>query len=236
MLVRDSELHWEILARPERINTPTLDSVCAEIAGSLPLLSQSGGVSRPVTDARPLYRLAAQRTLLQLGGPDRRLHAALHNLMLHRDASFLDCEALLARMLERREQWGELVPLSSEFHDDAELDRVVRPRLERALEKIVCDALSRATALMPPGIMHQLAALAAQLGLNPGYNGSASPIAFCSELKAPPQIAGDHLEHWKALVHLLLKASDDDWRTTFNVNHVGFEMDKAEKAALQIHH
>ena len=233
VLARDSEMRWEILTRPERLNIRTIDSVCAEIAGSLPLLSQSGGANRPLKDAKPLYRLAARRTLMQLGGPDRRLHAALHTVMLHRDASFLDCETLLARMLERREQWGELVPLSAEFRDDDELDSIVRPRLERALEKIGCDGLSRAASLMPADTLHQLADLAAQLGLNPGYNGADSPIAFCSALKEPPAIAGNHLEHWKALIHLLLKASDDDWRGTFNVNHIFFEMSKAEKAALK---
>ena len=98
VLARDSELHWEILTRPERLNIRTIDSVCAEIAGSLPLLSQSGGTTRPVNDAKPLYRLAAQRTLMQLGGPDRRLHDALHSVMLHRDASFFDCEMRLFRL------------------------------------------------------------------------------------------------------------------------------------------
>ena len=233
VLARDSELHWEILTRPERLNIRTIDSVCAEIAGSLPLLSQSRGTTRPVNDAKPLYRLAAQRTLMQLGGPDRRLHDALHSVMLHRDASFFDCEALMARMLERREQWGELVPLGVEFHEDDALDSIVRPRLERALEKIVCDGLSRAASLMPGGTLHQLADLAAQLGLNPGYNGADSPLAFCAQLKVPPEIAGEHLEHWKALVHLLVKTSGDDWRGTFNVNHLYFEMSKAEKAALK---
>jgi ATP-dependent exoDNAse (exonuclease V) beta subunit len=233
VLARDAELHWGILTRPERLNIRTIDSVCAEIAGSLPLLSQSGGANRPLKDATPLYRLAAQRTLLQLGGSDRRLHSALHMVMLHRDASFLDCETLLSRMLARREQWGELVPLSAELHDDAELDRVVRPRLERALEKIVCDGLTRAASLMSSRMLDQLSTLAAQLAINPGYNGAASPIAFCGELKGPPQIAGDHLEHWKVFVHLLVKASEDDWRGTFNVNHIGFEMSKAEKAALK---
>jgi len=233
VLARDSERRWEILTLPERLNIRTIDSVCAEIAGSLPLLSQSGGANRPAMDAMPLYRLAAQRTLMQLGGADRRLHNALYTVMLHRDASFFDCETLLARMLQHREQWGELVPLGPELHDDDELDRVVRPRLERALEQIVCDGLSRAASLMPSGMLQQLAALAAQLGLNPGYNGASSPISFCSELKGPPEIAGDHLEHWKALVHLLVKASGDDWRGTFNVNHVFFEMSKAEKATLK---
>jgi len=233
VLARNSERQWGILTTPERLNIRTIDSVCAEIAGSLPLLSQSGGANRPATDAMPLYHLAAQRTLMQLGGPNRRLHAALHTVMLHRDASFFDCETLLAKMLQRREQWGELVPLGPELHDDDELDRVVRPRLERALEKIVCDGLSRAASLMPSGMLHQLAALASQLGLNPGYNGATSPISFCSEIKGPPEIAGNHLEHWKALVHLLLIASKDDWRGTFNVNHVGFEMSKAEKATLK---
>ncbi len=229
---RSSELHWHILDRPQRLNIRTIDSICAEIANGLPLLSGSGGPHKPTPDAFPLYRLAAQRTLMQLGGPDTALHQALRTVLLHRDASLPDVETLLAEMLAQREQWGDIIPLNPTDLADANLDTGIRLKLERALESIVCSTLSRAASLMPSGLLHELSALAAQLGLNPGYNGEDSPIAFCSNLKSPPEEAADHLDHWQALISLLL-TKEGDWRKSFNVNVVKFAMSKAEKTSLQ---
>ena len=70
VLRRDETLGWGLLDRPRRLRVQTIDSVCAEIARSLPVLSGSGGGLAPVEDASPLYREAALRTLMQLGGID----------------------------------------------------------------------------------------------------------------------------------------------------------------------
>ncbi len=61
--------------------------------------------------ADALYREAARRTLMQLGGDDLRLDEALRTVLLHRDGSLVECERLIAEMLAVRDQWGELVPL-----------------------------------------------------------------------------------------------------------------------------
>jgi ATP-dependent helicase/nuclease subunit A len=232
-LARDAQLGWSLLDRPHRLNLRTIDSVCAEIANALPLLSGSGAPRQPTTDADPLYHLAAQRTLLQLGGSDPALHNALRTVLLHRDGSLADCESLLAKMLAAREQWGELVPLGPGALDDATLDTEVRARLERSLESIVCAGLSRALRLMPPALLHDLTHLAATLGLEPGYNGAPSPIAICANQHESPAAVADHLDHWLALIHLVTTASSKSWRKGFNKNHIGFELPKAAKAELQ---
>jgi ATP-dependent helicase/nuclease subunit A len=232
VIARDTQLNWNILARPQRLNIRTIDSICAEIANSLPLLSGSGGSQRPTTDAMPLYRLAAQRTLMQLGGADRDLHHALYTVLLHRDGSLTDVESLLASMLSQREQWGEIIPLNPTELEATNLDSKVRLKLERALEAIVCNALTRATNLMPPGMLHRLTSLAAQLGLNAGYKDNENPIAFCTTRKDPPAEAADHLDHWQALISLLL-TNDGAWRKSLTANHIKFEMSKAERATLQ---
>ncbi len=232
VLSRDAALGWHILDHPQSLNIRTIDSVCAEIANSLPLLSGSGGSGRPTTDAGPLYRLAAERTLFQLGGADTALHNALRNVLLHRDASLTEVQSLLAGMLQQRDQWADFLPLGPDALEEEALDRVVRAKLERTLETIVCTALTRAANAMPAGMLHQLAELAAQLGLNPGYNGSDSPIAFCADRRTPPEDKADHLDHWQALISLLL-TKEGDWRKSFNVNVVKFGMSKSEKVLLQ---
>ncbi len=230
-LDRSTRLGWGLLERPSRLNIRSIDSVCAEIANSLPLLSGAGGQRQPVEDAEPLYRLAARRTLLQLGGEDAALHAALCTVLLHRDGSLADVETLLADMLRTREQWGELVPLAPNAIDDAELDRDVRTKLERSLESIVCAGLSRALRALPADVLRDLTLLAAQLGIEPGLDDNPSPIAVCAGRNDPPEAIAEHLDHWVALIWLVLKA-DGDWRKRHSRADVKFEIPKA--AALQL--
>jgi len=59
-----------------------------------------------VDDAAALYREAARRTLMQLGGSDAVLDESLTKLLLHRDGSLGDCERLIAEMDERRDRVG----------------------------------------------------------------------------------------------------------------------------------
>jgi ATP-dependent exoDNAse (exonuclease V) beta subunit len=236
-LERSMELGWGLLERPSRLNIRSIDSVCAEIANSLPLLSGGGGPRQPVADAEPLYRLAARRTLLQLGGNDAALHEALRTVLLHRDGNLADCETLLAGMLQTREQWGELVPLTPSALDEAELDHDVRARLERSLESIVCTGLSRALRAMPEGVLEELTLLAARLGVERGYKDKPSPIGICAGQDGPPEAVAEHLEHWTGLIGLLVKPKEKDkskaWRASFSANHIGFEIPKADAARLK---
>jgi ATP-dependent helicase/nuclease subunit A len=231
-LRRSIQLGWGLLERPSRLNIRSIDSVCAQIANSLPLLSGGGGPRQPVQDAEPLYRLAARRTLLQLGGSDLGLHEALRTLLLHRDGNLADCETLLASMLRTREQWGELIPLGPRALDEIELNYVARARLERSLESIVCAGLSRALRAMPAGVLEELTALAARLGMGPGYKGEPSPIALCAGKSDAPEAVAEHLDHWVALIWLLLK-KDGDWRKQYSSHVIGFEIPKADVERLK---
>jgi len=222
-LAHAQHLGWELLTQPLRLSISTFDSVAMQLANALPVLSGSGGVRNPVEDASALYHLAARRTLLQLGADDTTLHSALRNLLLHRDGNLADCEALLAEMLATREQWAELLPLEATLTDDF-LDAVVRPRLESALESIVCSALQRALDSLPPAQLTELTTLAAHLGLAPGYKDAASPIALCANRHAPPAAVADHLDHWHALLGLVINPKDLQWRKGFRSDWLKFEI------------
>ena len=232
VLARDAALGWNLLDRPQRLNLRTIDSISAEIANSLPLVSGAGAPRSPASDPQPLYHAAAHRTLQQLGGTDAALNDALRLVLLHRDANLRDCERLLADMLARREQWGELVPLTPGELDEAELDRTVRPRLERLLETIVCDGLAHAARLLPAGVLHELTQIAAALGDAPGTAG-ASPFAHCANKNEPPEAIATHLDHWVALISLVLKPSDNDWRARFQKNDLKVEIDKLSQQRLK---
>ena len=107
-----------------------------------------------------------------LGDPaDPELDRALHLVLLHRDGNLAECEKLLAGMLEHREQWGELVPLGRQRLNEAWLDANILPRLELALERAICTALTRLAKTVPADILTQLTTAAAEMAHIGGYKG-----------------------------------------------------------------
>ncbi len=205
VLARDRQLGWELLDHPHRLNIRTIDSVCAEIARTLPVLSGSGGRLTPADDAGPLHHEAARRTLLLLGSGDTAFDQALRNLLLHRDGNLDDCESLLAEMLRLRDQWGDLVPLTHSQLDDTWLDANVLPRLELALDHAIQAALTPLAHAFPASLLAELTALAADLASAAPYDPEVpSPIALCAGLRTPPNALAAHLDHWLALIHLLI--------------------------------
>lgn len=232
VLAVDARLGWRLLEQPQRLRIRTIDALCAEIARTLPLLSGSG-TSQPVEAAESLHREAAKRTLLELGGTDTVLNDALQTVLLHRDGNLKDCETLLARMLEQRQQWGELVPLDTDSLTDEHLDAQVRPRLERSLETIVCAALNRVLDAMPQAELVELTELAARLGLEPSYvPEEKSPVAVCVGRNDPPEARAEDFEHWLALLHLLF-TKEGEWRKSFRPGFLRFNISYEDGNALK---
>ncbi|SFS15625.1 ATP-dependent exoDNAse (exonuclease V) beta subunit (contains helicase and exonuclease domains) [Granulicella pectinivorans] len=223
---------WSLNEHPRRLKIQTIDAVCAEIARALPLLSGSGGQLSPANDATTMYRDAARRTLLQLGGEDIALDEALRTILLHRDGNLAECERLIAGMLGTRDQWGELVPLSGEHLEDEYLEGTVLPRLERTLDLAICRALTQLARTLPAGVLRELTSAAAELGFLEGYNGGVSPIALCAGRHEPPGAMAGDLAHWRALAHLVVTPSTGTWRKSFTKNIVKFETDKKHRERL----
>jgi ATP-dependent helicase/nuclease subunit A len=232
VLRRDEQLGWQLLEHPRRLNMRTIDSVCAEIARSLPVLSGGGGQS-PVVDASLLYHEAARQTLMQLGSDDVVLDDAIRTVLLHRDGNLGDCERLIAEMLALRDQWGELVfPLGLRDLDDEYLNGTILPRLELALEQAVCAGLIELNQSLPADILEELSRLASELGHAEGYKGAPSPIAILAGLNGAPGETAEDLEHWQALIHLLTKAGGE-WRSGFRSDWLKFDLEKTNAARLK---
>ena len=232
VLEKDRRLKWGLLETPQRMNLKTIDSLSALIAGAMPVLSGGGSRMSPVEDSLPLYQAAARRTMMQLGGEDEALNASLREVLLHRDGNLAECERLLAEMLDRRDQWGELIPLREAELDDDYLDSIVLPKLERTLDKVVCAGLTEFAAGVPGDLLYELSTLASSLaGITP-YKRETSPIAICAGHGVPGTEA-EHLEHWRALIHLLVTRSSKSWRRGFAKSALHFEITGDGKAELQ---
>jgi ATP-dependent helicase/nuclease subunit A len=235
VLERDRQLGWSLLTQPARLRIRTIDSLCAEISRMLPVLSGSGGRLAPTEQAGPLYREAARRTLLLLGGDDGALHAAIRELLLHRDGNLANCEDLIAEMLGLREQWGELiwgmVPVEQRHRlDDAYLDENVLPRLEAAMDEAICAALEDVAHAFPPEVLQDLVAAAAELAAIPNRSALNPNLAPCAGRNGPPHPCSADLDCWKALAHVVVAPSQKSWRKTVDKRVVGETPSAAAKA------
>ena len=237
VLARDRLLGWNLRDHPRLLNIRTIGSVCADIAARLPVLSGSGGRLAPIDNPEPLYREAARRTLLLLGSaaPNSNpvFDQALRDLLLHRDGDLANCESLIANMLSLRDQWGSLIPRTPAQLTDAWLDAYVLPSLKLALDRAICAALTQLPQLFPSDALADLAALAAELGECAGYNGAASQIAVCAGHSQSPDAVAAHLDHWLALIHLLVTPSGKVWRKGLYPKTLGFDCQPHHKAQLK---
>jgi ATP-dependent exoDNAse (exonuclease V) beta subunit len=230
VLERDSDRNWQLLHRPHLLNIRTIDSLCGEIARSVPLLSGEAGVATPVPDASRLYARAAHAVMMQFGGSGESLNDAVRTVLLHRDGDLLFCERVLGEMLQTREQWGSLVPLGDNLTEE-HLETVTLPRLNAALARTVCAALTDVRDVFDEDALAEIARIAERLAYGPGHGNRPNPFVVCTGRTSAPGCTAEDLDHWQAIAQLLL--AKDKWRASFNVNLVGTTLEKADKQRLQ---
>lgn len=228
-LARDRALGWRLLESPQQLNIRTIDSFCAELAGSLPLLAGPGGRYQPTDDPAPLYEAAAERTLLQMGGPDISLTRDLETLLAHRDANVQNFLGLLAEMLRQREQWGELVPLAADDLTDAALDANVRPKLDRTLQRMVSSELRAVAEKTEPALLDRLSLLAHEL--SSAVLDQSSGLSLFTSRTTAPGTSAQELPLWKALTALLL-TQGGGWRSKLSAHSLGCAISPVQRHEL----
>ncbi len=196
---------WQLTEQPQRLNIQTIDSLALSVASQLPLLSRLGGQLTPIDDATPLYALAAERTLAQLGSESQpELAEALADLLKLRDASLTDCESLIAGMLARRDQWLLLLPgIVLENPPWTELQATLEEPFRREHQRCV-QALHEEFARTPV-VLDELLDLA-RIAYS---NGQEQLLDVCGIRNAADLT---DVAHWQCLCHLLL-TKDDRWRS-----------------------
>ena len=117
VLARSAELGWNLLDTPSRLRIYTIDSLSANLARQMPLLSRFGTQPGVRDDPRPHYEEAAMRAIEHLEHED--YGQIVHDALQHFDNDTYKLTQLLAEMLSKRDQW---LPYSQSAHtaQDAE--------------------------------------------------------------------------------------------------------------------
>jgi ATP-dependent helicase/nuclease subunit A len=122
--------HPQLLSRLQRLQVMTFDQLTRQIIESVPLESGLPLAAESVTDAMPLYELAAQRTLLSLA------HRADATVFLQAlDNRFDGAINLLAELLKDRGQWLSYV-WDEPANVIAAVDRAISAHIELALQTL----------------------------------------------------------------------------------------------------
>ncbi|MEZ0289027.1 MAG: UvrD-helicase domain-containing protein [Methylophilus sp.] len=200
-LQRSAELKWHLLETPARLRIYTIDSLCANLARQMPLLSRFGTQPAVTEDAWAYYREAAGQALQTMDDP--QLGAPVRLVLRYMDNDQARLEGLLMAMLSKREQWLHLSqagnvssgnPYAENQSDAARLAllHLIESELEQAAQALPGRLQS---ALMP--IAHYAASQ-----LPPDHTLSA-----LADWQQPFSASIEDLPGWRALSDLLLTAS-----------------------------
>ena len=206
VLVRDRQLHWNLLLVPNRLRVQTIDSFCQTLVQLRPLSSDSSALAATTELPQRLYRQAVRELLSELQTPSIT-QDDLAKLLLHVDNNLDTLERLLTDLLARRGQWlGTLLA-----------SRNAKDFLETSLATIIAETLTTARDLLSPWWpdILELARYAAG-----NLDDSNTGLIALKNVESQLQCHIDDLPCWRALMQLLLTQSGS-WRQTLTVK-VGF--------------
>jgi ATP-dependent helicase/nuclease subunit A len=164
----DERHGWRIAENPARLRILTIDALCTGLVRQMPVLSRLGAQPQFIEDASEFYREAARATVDLIGSGDAAADPVAR-LLRHLDNDCNALEALLAEMLERRDQW---------LRSTSRLPR--RQQLEAPLAAERARRVAAARALYPgalPGDAEAWKALATSLLRQSGEWRKKSPEA-----------------------------------------------------------
>jgi len=211
---RDAERGWDLVASQRRMRIMTLDALCASIARLLPLSSGLGGSPATISDAdaRAVYQAAAVASLDWLADNDELAHS-VELVLDHLDNSTRTYVAYIARMLESRDQWLQIIG-TGRLDDPTE----VRRELESNLALIVGRHLRRLRDRWPAAAIDELVQVASHAGARLQEGGQTdNPIAALAGIKALPGDDPSCADQWSSVADLMLIRSGN-WRNRLTKN------------------
>ena len=206
---------WQLLTQPSRLRIVTMDALCSSLARQMPLLSRLGGQPRVVDDASLHYAEAAQLVLAEVAN-EASLQAPISAVLgfMHNDVEKLS--KLLAKMLEKREQWLHLAGQQTALQS-AEIGKECQQALQYCIEEKLQAALHRLPASIQTMLMPAAHYATSNLDADHAY---APLLDWETPLEAKPHA----LPNWLALRSFLLTESGT-FRKRLTVGE-GFPPDK----------
>lgn len=227
VLEKDTAQHWRLLQNPNRLRIFTIDSLCARIAKSAPLLSHFGSVPDVIEDATEYYIIAVQNLLASLEG-DELYCDALEELLLHLDNNYPIIEKLFIGMLQRRDQWLPHLVVKQEITN-------LREILQKGLCNLIESVLEKCAILIQDDFAQELIPLANFAATNlTGQESTDCFIVHCKNLAALPSTQTASLSAWRGLAELLLTKSFE-WRRTVTKS-CGFPSNRGDKNKSEQNH
>ena len=223
VLARDEHSGWNLLAHPARLRIHTIDALCNTLTRQMPVLSNFGAAPVTTTDMADLYHEAARETLALLETGER-WSLAIERLLIHLDNDLALVEAMLANMLEKRDQW--LRHVTTGTADRAQQRAVLEKALHHTIKNALVEVRQSLLGHLPVGIAHQLAELMRYAASNPlpDKNCSIRALQYCESL--PGDDITD-LPAWLGIATLFL-TDKGTWRKQADKN-IGFPAPDSEK-------
>lgn len=141
VLARDAAAAWNILDNSQRLRVTTIDALCAGITQQLPIMARFGDQPKVSENVQHLYQQAIRQLLSDLE-QDVPWHFALASVLMHLDNRIDLFEKLLIGMLQRREQWLDVLPLADRGQDLREL-------LEQSIQAVIDEVLLKLAQAAP---------------------------------------------------------------------------------------
>jgi ATP-dependent helicase/nuclease subunit A len=201
VLARSTQFGWDLLNTPSRLRIYTIDSLSANLARQMPLLSRFGTQPAIQDDASLYYQEAATQTLNLID--DATIGPMVQEALRYFDNDTFKLTQLMAEMLAKRDQW--LLYTQSQHTADV---------AEAALAHMLSNELEAVANVLPTQLQHALMPIArfaaSQLPCD-------TPIALLIDWDTPLGSNVASLSMWRALADLLLTNSGT-FRVQLNKN------------------
>jgi ATP-dependent helicase/nuclease subunit A len=223
VLERSNAQGWDLLNNPGRLRIQTVDSFCASVVQQMPLEAGFGAATEVVDDdnrRKQLYERAALNSIQQLLESSGDELAAITRVLKHLDNNIAGAKDLIARMLERRDQW--------ERHISGHNAALLRSEFQDVLKRIVESGLRRIADSVPKEHEGELIELLRCAERNLVAENRENKIRPVSGLTNLPGCTGEDVEKWRAIAWFLL-TGDGNWRSRMSITYGFPQYAKAEK-------
>jgi ATP-dependent helicase/nuclease subunit A len=191
VLARSTALEWNLLDTPSRLRIYTIDSLSANLARQMPLLSRFGTQPGVHDDPRIHYEEAAARAIEHLDHSE--YGTIIHDALDYFDNDTYKLTQLLAEMLAKRDQW---LPYTQ--------NQNTAEAAEAALATMVSADIQAAANVLSLRFQQTLMPIARFAASNLPNDG---PISHLLDWDKPIEVQTDSLKRWQAVADLLLTSA-----------------------------